>query len=585
MSINNQPEGTKNTNILYSHHIFLFPFKWESPMLRDKPLDERIQINEFREKMSQSTQWKRLNPFKIDTIAHYNQFNFFHDFVRESLFDMEENGTMVSDLEHHQENSNFLDHYSFHVSKNDKYIIQPKKSKKERYELELENIVLQVYQTGVGVLSFHVNNRKYSEPKDVFAINKLGRRLYPPFIALPFDSVGSKKHLENKEFTKMMKETLGNEIPNAIILKIGDEAHIENFSRFEKYDNFKSKPFQIPNYITALFPEKFLTGDKKEVTAQFFISPVLDDRMFTICWYGNADLINKIKGQITPYKKIDEKQYYNYETDSSWYEYVFLDNYNGKTCQNTLMTAELLRASTYGRWVEYGTLYGASRYSFMCLTSNLDDLIKYKASYIVTHIQTMYYKMVELVLLQRACLLRFSDEISYLASLKTEDSNKLAEGVSNLLKQYIRFVNKIYFREITAQEQGIELYNLLQKQMDIERHVKDLDSEIQELHQFVELQADKVRQKLEEERNNIAEKQNNELAKLNKLAALILPSSLLLSFLGLNYFGNEGLAVRKGKFDLFDPNFFTTLIILIMVLSLMYFSKTIVNWLIKVFKV
>jgi len=37
----------------------------------------------------------------------------------------------------------------------------------------------------------------------------------------------------------------------------------------------------------------------------------------------------------------------------------------------------------------------------------------------------------------------------------------MSKKVSDLYLAYIRFVNKIYFREVTAYEQGIELYDML----------------------------------------------------------------------------------------------------------------------------
>ena len=98
-----------------------------------------------------------------------------------------------------------------------------------------------------------------------------------------------------------------------------------------------------------------------------------------------------------------------------------------------------------------------------------------------------------------------------LSKLKKEKSKKLTDEISGLYKEYIRFVNQIYFREVTAQEQGIELYNMIQEKMKIAEQVKDLDGEIEELHNYANL----LEQKEQERR----------IAKITVLGAIFLPAT------------------------------------------------------------
>ena len=130
----------------------------------------------------------------------------------------------------------------------------------------------------------------------------------------------------------------------------------------------------------------------------------------------------------------------------------------------------------------------------------------------------------------RTSVLKYSGEVASIIE-NFEDETKTGERISELYEYYIKFVNKIYFREITPQEQGIELYNLLQKQMDIERQVKELDGEIQELHNYLTFEEEQDRSR-----------------KLDRITYIGLPiavASLVLSFFGLNYFGagNDTLKV------------------------------------------
>jgi Mg2+ and Co2+ transporter CorA len=139
--------------------------------------------------------------------------------------------------------------------------------------------------------------------------------------------------------------------------------------------------------------------------------------------------------------------------------------------------------------------------------------------------------MIELILIQRASVLRFSDEISHVGQLSKVKSmdKRLVERINSIYKEYIRFTNQIYFREVTTQDQGIELYNLLSETLNLQKHVEGLDKEIEELYQYVALVDDKIRNK------------NAEI--LNKIAAIFLPATVVAGLFGMNAikaFGGEG---------------------------------------------
>ena len=89
---------------------------------------------------------------------------------------------------------------------------------------------------------------------------------------------------------------------------------------------------------------------------------------------------------------------------------------------------------------------------------------------------------------------------------------------------YIRFINQIYFRSVTTQDQGIELYEMISKQFDTGHQIKALDGEIDELNRYIDL-------KINDKRN-----ENGEL--LNKLAAIFLPPSLIVGIFGMNRIGD-----------------------------------------------
>lgn len=151
----------------------------------------------------------------------------------------------------------------------------------------------------------------------------------------------------------------------------------------------------------------------------------------------------------------------------------------------------------------------------------------YAENVLSVHMRTIYSRMVELVLVQRASMLKFSEEVTKVSHLKGNNNSLVAHRIGALYQEYIRFMNQIYFKEVTAQDQGIELYNLLLNQFDSKAQAKDLDDEIAELHGYISLMIDNSR--------------NINSSWLNILAAIFLPPTVLSGFFGMNPFpeGND----------------------------------------------
>ena len=97
---------------------------------------------------------------------------------------------------------------------------------------------------------------------------------------------------------------------------------------------------------------------------------------------------------------------------------------------------------------------------------------------------------------------------------------EVALQIGSLYKEYIRFVNQIYFRSVTVQDQGIELYDMLTNQFASNDQIKDLDDEIGELYQYITLMVDQSR--------------NENGEKLNLMAAIFLPATVLAGLFGMN---------------------------------------------------
>jgi len=408
---------------LYSYHTFMLPFKFEK-----------------KDKEAILKSWT-FEPYK----ERYNEIAYFHSFFQESMFTDVKNKT-----------SGF---YTKKGYKNSEYII----CKSEEYKLNLKSVNLRIFNTDVGILSFHLENKTHPNIEAILEINDFGRRVYPEYID------------EEKELCGL--------VPNYV--KIGD---VEE--KFE-FDENQVKP-KLSKIIQALLPI-----DK--------IIPAVDDRMFVISFYKNKEIAQELKNDYTCHDK--------------WYEYMFIDG-DGITVQNKEMQKELTQKASYSRWQNYGTMYGITKYSFVCLADS---------NFPLKHMQTMYFQMFSLLLMARASLLKFSYEVSTIADGMDKD---ISQDVSSIYKRYIQFVNNFYFREITPKDQGLELYEKAIEILKIERDVKDLDAEIEELHKYVELEG---RKKADEENKII----NKKLAQISKYGGALLGVSVLTGIFGMNV-GNDG---------------------------------------------
>ena len=545
-----------NIEKLFSHHIFLFPFRWKNwEVDEDAGLKDKFNLSKFQSNLIESSkEWKRSSNnteggFQLLDESAYNEYNYFFDFVRKVLYDLHDDLRSSGNVN----SKELMRHFEYSPAANKDserlYYYIRLFGKGGTFQLEIDSIIMNMYSTGVGVLSFHLKNKRYADKADILQINKFGRRLFVPFFDLEADSIVTGKK-DNTPKDLVLCAPKKYEIPDAIWigkdgLKEKSKEELSKLDSFEDFENYqeenyyKNGPFQLPKFIEYLFAKDFvLTHERKGFTDKknnykIYLRPALDDRMFVVSWYGNSDFageLSKIEpNNSNPKQQINSSTFvqsgifntpahYSFETNMDWYSYVFVDTFPMHT--NVFQRQELIKKSTYSRWVEWGTTYGFSRYSMVMLTKDFCDLKEYNVTYLVRHLQTMYYKMAELALVQRTSILSFSDEITHVSDLVHSDVDKAVKKIEELYKHYVLFVNKIYFREVTAQEQGIEMYDMIQKAMRIPEQVKDLDDEIAELNSFAAMIADK--------------KENKENKRHTIIATIFLPIMAIAGLLGMN---------------------------------------------------
>ncbi|HCC69054.1 MAG TPA: hypothetical protein DEP99_04115, partial [Nitrospiraceae bacterium] len=450
---------------IISQHIFMFPFRLETEDTF-KSLKGKIEKDGW--------QYKPFN-FKIsdtDASAKYNEYAYFHEYVRRAIF---------------SGGSDDISYYFDRVIPDGAKIVLHIKDKKS-YTLPTEHISLRLFDTKVGILTIEFLNYDYPAVNDILHINEFGRRIYPQFIDEREGIEGTKKIF----------------LANKIEFYLGGKPIIEDF----RCEDFLQRKLRVANYIAYLLGEAL--KDK-------FI-PVIDDRMFTVCWYGDDGLSRCLRA-----KKGDG---YGYESSDSWHSLIYVDRSRDDGIANKDMQRELIKTATYRRWAEYGTLYGISRYSLVCVTDSGD----FGYHTIRNHMQRMYYQIAIILLAQRASILKFSDDVSRISSeienMKGKEEEKkfkeIAEKVKNLHSSFIHFVNRLWFIEVTPQEQGIEMYNMAVKNMGLTEQLNEVRQEIKELYEFIDMQYEK--------------ELNRSFALLDKVAFIFLPLIVVASLLGMNIF-------------------------------------------------
>lgn len=450
----------------YSFHNFMFPFRWKIKDLDDKPFSEQIDLHNIHYAMSPN--WERLVAPTVNAELDnlYNERNYFFEFVHSALYDDNSDTTLVRHYERCEPRQGGVT-----------YRVVCGSVKKE-YILDVQAINLNLYSTGVGVLSIYLYNNRYADANDVLAINQYGRRVFPAFIN---------------------DVNIRSEIAHSLAFDGLNGVYEENFKNYN-------------NGIKSNTPASFVTKMVHEVAENIELQPVIDDRMFVLCWYKNDKFANQFQNS--------NKDYEQFLYDDWWYKYVFIDS-NYKTCPNDMMSHQLIEKATYPRWQQWGTLYGVSRYSMVMLTGNGCP------DYLTTYFETEYARMAELVFIQRATVLRFSSEITKISNISVK--RDFSERVSSLYREYIRFENQIFFREISAQDQGIEMYQLLYGAMNLKEQVEKLDEEIEELYNFVSLREDR--------------RTNNTMSLLTWITTIFLPITVITGYFSMNEYTQNKMFV------------------------------------------
>ena len=258
----------------YSYHIFYFPFKWElrgdeNKLFTEQTDLERIPLNahSFWGQMQYNPEEKNASMDEVSIQERkelFGELQYYFDFVHPVLYDKKgEKNPIIFHFEREEPKSGNVE---YHITVRDK-----ENQIDRKYILQVDAINLNLYSTGVGILSFYLANRMESQ-KDEYSvrdINQFGRRIMPP---------------HSGEFDANERGMLAKSI---VITGLEGDAH-----RYLDFFDYKivDEGLDSRGLSNVWEPAVFIDSLIKDLSSEMEVTPVIDDRMLVNCWYGNDDL-------------------------------------------------------------------------------------------------------------------------------------------------------------------------------------------------------------------------------------------------------------------------------------------------------
>ncbi len=485
-----------NARHFKSIHQFLFPFTIT---------DSSFSLSEWMDKQKQ---WQR-QEMGIDC-KHYGLYNYYHPKVEKLLFG--ENSGEISQF--HIQNFNYIMHkaqYELVVTKQD-----PQNPSELTLDIPKDGITLHILDDfKIGILCLTCYNYDYDE-EDILIINEKGRRIFWPFVKCEQPCSKQQEHQCSNLSTEIKPIFEGcnsfcDECANKLILRVfSDEKTSISYE-----DNLKVIDFNNdPKYASFLL----------ELLAGIKFRHIIDDRMF-VCCHLESDIANELKDIWPLYNDACRNNYIPKIKDNQlavinyWYRLCFVDI--GISCQSEKLKAKLLEKITYDRWMGYSTFYAYTNYSFIFLAN------KDVPDYLVDHFLLHYHNLLLILLFQRACLIGFSEKVNKMSELIIEQklqpkcsaqkSKMLKIHLNNFRSDYILFINKLWFDEITPQDQGIEMYELGKNILGLEKQKDSIRKDIDEFYQY----------SMQKEQRE----QSDTLNLISEIGAILLPINFWLAFI------------------------------------------------------
>lgn len=220
------------------------------------------------------------------------------------------------------------------------------------------------------------------------------------------------------------------------------------------------------------FFERLIFGEKDENTSQYSLESFIDGEMFVCCvvqdskWEREREaLAGIVSGSDFYSKKLNKVQQ---EYVRSVYEFLSVKEKNDYKNKDANYILEQLQHKIHRTLLAKKILCAATSNSLITLTTtgNYFDVVE---PFLCYHIEIAL-----IVLIQRAMIIRFQERVSGYLSI---------DRIKQLQTEYVDYRNRFHFLEVTPHKQGIELYELLQKQLYIPKEIESLEKQLKLLNE------------------------------------------------------------------------------------------------------
>lgn len=444
-----------NTSIPYSYHTFIFPFVWN----KDKTSRDftSLTVMDFLAFLRKDKKvfWK-----PIDNMAQKDSTNDWELYAQMQYFKDDAENIMLLCDSHAEQIDPLVTRLQFCVNGKTNFARVPNSKNPEAtkkatgyylinkgkkvYSLDINQIVLSVFNTGIALLT--LETEYWGEAgKTLDAVNQInehGRR-----VALPF--MPSKE-----EYNVLAADKIRISIDDKDFYS--EEDYLKTIREFHKKTDFTLDNHYIMKPIRDLL---FDSVTEEIMEDPRYLECIDDDRMFVCCQLIDNEISSSLC-KIDPYE------------NEEIYKFGFIEN--SISCPTERMRRSILDRCLYTRWLAVGTLDIVTHHSFMRITSN------YVKESVIDPFLRMYVKMAELAVLQKATLIVLEEGCFY-----SDDKQMTA-----LHNKYTEAQKKILLDACTVQEQGVEEFDMLKQELEINQRKDSLDKRLNDLYELANYRHD-----------------------------------------------------------------------------------------------
>ncbi|MGO8736568.1 MAG: hypothetical protein ACLQVM_27675 [Terriglobia bacterium] len=167
-----------------------------------------------------------------------------------------------------------------------------------------------------------------------------------------------------------------------------------------------------------------------------------------------------------------------------WVKLLNVDSPGDNIFSLTKFEKQWLKARTYRRWEEFGTVYGFSYHSGAMIASPKGRPPVWR------HFADMYFDLVLLLLYLRIGSFRFSRRLNEISELMRNPQKgnlkRFTEDFRSLREAFALFANLYQYPLLSNQQQGLEMYEIARKNLDVNELFLEVQDKIKATHDYLE---------------------------------------------------------------------------------------------------